>query len=395
MPLDVNNRMTPEFRLVAACSWIPETEHLMRQNLVVDSLLSSELSWNDVVSLVIRHSVAGQFCTVMGKRGWVGVPSESKEQLKRFRSQQAVKALGQVAELARITRIFFENSIPLIPLKGVALSQELYADPCIRSSGDLDILVPSENIELAEELLTKAGYRHALGFNDMTNRQKSHIIRTLHHHEYINDEKAVHVELHWRSYHWTEEQVDALWETSRPFSWHGAGLKLLSGECNILFLADHGARHDWVCLKWLSDLAMLMHGLSEDEWLSVYGRAAFFDLQVVICQTTALLEYFYEIRPPESFKKLCPPDLAVRQLSIHAVSQLLASADEMARQKKRFAGPRSAVRLKKLKPKTPISSLIRGVMITHADFIECPLPDWLFWLYLPLRPLFWFKRHYL
>lgn len=388
-------RLSPEFRLVAACSWIPRSEHSLRQNLIIDSLVNNQINWDEVGSLVHRHGVVGQFCLIMGTRDWVNVPIETKKRLKNIRVQQAVRSLSQVAELARVGKLFTDAGIPMMPLKGVALSQELYGDPCVRSSADLDILVQPDDIEKAEEILIQAGYRHALGFHSMGERQKNHIINTLHHHEYINDTRQSHIELHWRSYLWTRDQITALWETCSSSTWLNAGLSQLSREHNILFLADHGARHGWLSMKWLSDLAMLMQDLPVNDWLSLHEKAAFFDLQRIIVQTTTLLEWFYGMEPPEKFKELSLPGAKVQKLSFSAAFQLAASADDIALQAKRFPWPRHSLRLKQLKPSTPLSALIRGLLIIHSDFVELPLPNSLFWLYLPLRPFFWFKRHYL
>lgn len=384
-----------EFRLVAACSWVPTSGHLFLQNNIVDTLSGSDLNWDDVASLVLRHGVIGQFCTVMGKRGWGNVPVEAKEQLKKWRTQQAVRALGQVAELARVGRLFAAAGVPLIPLKGVALSQELYGDPCIRSSCDLDILVKPEDVEKAEELLVQAGYRHALGLYEMPERQKRHILNTLHHHEYVNDDRHGHIELHWRSFLWSKEQVAVLWDTCRASSWLDSGLMQLSTEENILFLADHGARHDWPCLKWLSDVAMLIENMPEEAWPSLYIRAALFDLQRVVCQTATLLDWFYGIKPPQAFKELTASNAGAQKLSVHAASQLLAQGDELAPLERIFTTIRTVFLRKQLRPSTPLSELLSGVMILPVDFVKMSLPNYLFWLYLPLRPYFWFKRHYL
>ncbi len=392
-PVSEKLKLTPEFLFVAACSWVPGEIHAMRQKQVVATLANSSLDWDEVASLVMRHGVVGQFCTVMGQRGWHNVPPKTKELLKSHRTRQVVSALSQVAELKKIANLFAEAEISLIPLKGVALSQELYGDHCIRSAGDLDILVHPEDVEKAEELLSKAGYRHALGFNEMGERQKCHILKTLHHHEYINDIRCVHIELHWRSYLWTDEQVASLWESSRSSTWLDASLSHLTRDANILFLADHGARHDWLCLKWLSDLAMLMQDLSADDWLSLLKKAGFFDLQKVVGQTAMLLEWIYGIEPPEKFRELFYSDAVVRKLSLHAATRMTLSAVEISQQFKVLAGIMQSLRIKQMKPATPISTLISNLVIIPADFVEIPLPDTFFWLYLPLRPFLWFKRH--
>jgi hypothetical protein len=385
--------LTPEFRLVAACSWAPRnTAH---QTAQIEALSIDSLDWDEVAALVIRHGLAGNFFQAMDRNCRVTVPDTIKERLKGLRQQQAARALGQVAELSRVGRVFADAGVDLIPLKGVALSQELYGAPTIRNAGDIDILVRVEDVATAGEMLAKLGYRHALGFHGLGARQQHYIVKNLHHHEYINDEKGVIVELHWRGFLWTEEQVVPLWTASYPAVLFGETVRHLSNEDNILFLADHGARHGWECLKWLSDVAMLLENLSADEWGALYARAACFDLQRVLLQTAVLLEWFFEIAPPARFKKMLAADSLVARLAGYGATQLLASREELAMQAKRFAGPRQTLRIKRLKPATALTDLVRNVMIKPEDFLAFPLPDGLYWLYLPLRPWFWFRRHYM
>lgn len=386
------HKMSPEFRFVAASSWVPQD--VEQQSALIDSLSADPLDWDEVTTLVIRHGLAGIFSQVMGRRYWSGVPNVTRMRLRGLRQQQAARALGQFSELTRIGNCFAGAGVEFIPLKGVALSQELYGDPTIRDAGDIDILVRAVDVARAGHLLEDLGYRHALGFHGLGVRQQQHILKSLHHHEYINDSTGIHLELHWRSFLWTEEQVAPLWYESYPSCEFGETVRHLSREDNILFLADHGARHSWQCLKWLSDVAMLLEKQSADKWEALYDRAACFDLQRVLLQTALLLELFYGIVPPAMFRKRLAVDRLFAGLAGYGVTQLLSTREELADQVKRFAGPRNALMVKRLKPSTPLTALVRSVMIKPEDFLEFPLPDSLYWLYLPLRPYFWFRRHY-
>jgi len=389
----VSPSCSPEFRLVAACSWAPQNS--ARQSSLVNSLASENLNWDTVASLVNRHGVTGIFCLVMGRLGWISVPEATIKRLKGIRVKQTIRALGQLAELTRVGASFAEAGVAVIPLKGVALSQELYGDPAVRSAVDLDILVRGDDVSKAEDLLIALGYHHSLGFHGMNARQQQHILTTLHHHGYINDTRGVHVELHWRSFLWTEAQVKALWDNIPSAAPSADRFPQLAKEDNILFLADHGARHDWLCLKWLSDLAMLLERMPADEWDTLYDRAAYFDLQRVLLQTSVLLDWFYGIEPSPRARKMLAADRVATDLAAACATQLLASEVEALPQSQCFAGCRRALTIKKLKPSTSVTSLLRYVTINHTDFVECPLPAALYWLYLPLRPFFWFRRHFM
>ena len=387
------NSVSSEFRLVAACSWMPKNTE--SQSSLIVSLSSESLNWEKVASLVNRHGIAGSFCQVMDNHGWLNVPETTKARLKALRRHQTVRALGQVAELARIGKFFATTGVDVVPLKGVVLSQELYGDFSIRSSSDLDILVRGKDVAKAEELLVLHGYRHSLGFHCLGAKQQQHIIKALHHHEYINDERGIHLELHWRSFLWGEKQVNSLWDNSSSTSLFAVTLCQLSKLDNILFLADHGSGHGWCSLKWLSDLAMLLEDISTDDWDSLYERAAYFDLQRVLLQTVILLQWIYGIELSSGAKKLLTTDKLVVKLAFNSTKHLFASAEEYAQQLKQFYGLKSVIRYKQLKPSTPITSLLRNLLLAHSDFLILPLPNALFWLYVPLRPFFWIKRHYL
>jgi hypothetical protein len=163
----------------------------------------------------------------------------------------------------------------------------------------------------------------------------------------------------------------------------------------LLFLMDHGARHSWTSLKWLSDVAMLVDKLSEEGWNSLLRQSVFFDLQRVVAQTATLLQWFYGIKVPQSIHEHAKADAVVRTLAKHAASRLLAAHNSVSFLEKKFPGICLALLVKKLKPATPLPALLSGSLITYDDFKDHPLPDNLFWLYAFMRPFFWFKRRFM
>ena len=66
-------------------------------------------------------------------------------------------------EFTRVCELFDNNKISYLPLKG-AVIRELYAEPWMRTSCDIDILVHSEDLETTVKMLTGFGYTiHARG----------------------------------------------------------------------------------------------------------------------------------------------------------------------------------------------------------------------------------------
>jgi Uncharacterised nucleotidyltransferase len=88
-----------------------------------------------------------------------------------------------------------EAGIEALPLKGATLSRELYGQPGIRQSTDVDVLVEPDQLAPAAAALRRRGYRPAAGSEP---RRRLHL--DLEHEL----GKLPPVELHWRV-HWYEE----------------------------------------------------------------------------------------------------------------------------------------------------------------------------------------------
>jgi Uncharacterised nucleotidyltransferase len=86
--------------------------------------------------------------------------------------------------------------IPALPLKGTSLARNLYGDPGMRITQDIDILVDSEDLDRAAQALGRRGYRRSDGPYDDFSR--------LHLGFRHERPELPPVELHWRV-HWYED----------------------------------------------------------------------------------------------------------------------------------------------------------------------------------------------
>ncbi|MBQ7365210.1 MAG: nucleotidyltransferase family protein [Clostridia bacterium] len=89
----------------------------------------------------------------------VDIPPELLFKLRKKWLLAGSRYAQQSYELERITALFETNGIAYLPLKGTLL-RELYPDPAMRTSCDIDILVHSEDLDKADELLCRElGYQ--------------------------------------------------------------------------------------------------------------------------------------------------------------------------------------------------------------------------------------------
>jgi len=119
--------LTPEFRLLAACSWIAPPALEQDQAERIASLCKAGIDWEEFLVLVRRHGVSSLAYTMLCRHAGDRLPAAIRDILKTDHIQSSGQALLQSAELIRIGKRFSEQGIEMIPLKGVLL--------CVRRRG--------------------------------------------------------------------------------------------------------------------------------------------------------------------------------------------------------------------------------------------------------------------
>jgi hypothetical protein len=140
---------------------------------------------------------------VLGSR----LPGAVCERLKSRKTATCRLALRQAAELARLRSELGAHGIEFIPMKGVMLSIQLYGDPGMRSTRDLDLLVKPESLDKADGVLRRDGYKRKFPDFEPTPKQKDWMHRHQVHCVYYHEQRQQLVELHWRLAQWRTEHV--------------------------------------------------------------------------------------------------------------------------------------------------------------------------------------------
>ena len=69
-----------------------------------------------------------------------------------------LRSFPMVQEIVRITQVFAEHGVPLIPYKGPVLADELWGSFSLRVCADLDFLIARQDAVRGGELLEELGY---------------------------------------------------------------------------------------------------------------------------------------------------------------------------------------------------------------------------------------------
>ncbi len=164
---------------------------------------AEELSY--LFELSKKHDVENIVCFALSKLGLL----KDGELLQNFKKQQlaALYRYGkQNGELLKICKIFENEKIAFIPLKGAKI-RSFYPQPFMRTSCDIDILVHEEEIDRAVQSLKNAGW-------EVRGKKNFHDISLFMQNE-------VHLELHFNIKE-SKENIDSLldkvWEYSFPLN---------------------------------------------------------------------------------------------------------------------------------------------------------------------------------
>lgn len=184
----------------------------------------------------------------------------------------SLNTLRQQAAVARLTRTLDKLGFAPIALKGVALAHCSYPDPVLRPMRDLDLLLPAEQAEAAQDALlaTEAYTIHP----DLRGTRRT----SPEHLPPLQDAVlSVTVEIHHRIGTWggADALRKSLVERAGRHRIGGTGVEIPSPETNLLHLVAGAAIKDRLAISSLvlADLHYLARGtLDWDEVWELAGR---------------------------------------------------------------------------------------------------------------------------
>lgn len=261
----------PEAELILA-SCTPNRERAAER---VSALLSESLDWDFILDRASRNAVLPLLYRALQDAGIDRVPSAMIDRLRQYRNEVAARSLLFRAELESLLKLFDENDIRVMPLKGVTLAEDLYGDPALRETADIDLLVGREDVSRTLDLMLGRQYDLPDEF-DTPDRLALHLKRDCEVC-LLSRRTGVPVELHWETFpphHHLEFGADSLWETAEKHPFGDTVLWRPDRTATILYLIVHGGlKHDWVCLKWIADIAGILERYTDLEWNRLFAEA--------------------------------------------------------------------------------------------------------------------------
>ncbi|MGW5951468.1 nucleotidyltransferase domain-containing protein [Bacillus mycoides] len=226
----------------------------------------ADIDWEVFLEQAMHHRVYPVIYQKLKQVDEERIPSHVVQTLNRKYKKNTFQMLYLSAEMERINKLCNENEIRMIFLKGPVLSQDLYGDISLRTSCDLDVLIPMQNLEKVEMLLLEQGYVKDDYIQTILNDWKWR-----HHHiTFFHPTKQIKLEIHWRLNPGPgkEPGFEELWKRKRKSTLTSNSVYMLGEEDLFLFLVSHGARHGWSRLRWLVDIKKIVD--QELNWSEIH-----------------------------------------------------------------------------------------------------------------------------
>jgi hypothetical protein len=263
-----------------------------------------------------------------------------------------------------------------------------YGNFAYRQSLDLDLLVHPDDYARAEQLLRALGYApyRALDEGDRLSFVEWHASD-----DYWHPEIKVMVELHYAFFKEIITEVlnpSEVWGRHGRMAFAGGEVRHLALEDLVIYLCAHGSQHRWAKLKWLCDLAGLMHRQPDIDWDVVKQRALQSGSYRMVQLGLWLVNQHFNAQLPKPFRRRSFPDNATKQLADTVFARWIFSAPEAEvdplqefwfhfRERERW------------RDRVPyfMHSLQLAVTPSEKDHAFCPLPKSMAWCYYLVRPI--------
>lgn len=354
--------------------------------IVIEKFKAKDINWSKFYQLAIHHRTIPLLYSKLNKLKLNWIPIEVLNRLQNKYQQNVFSMLKITSEMGVIASLFNSNNIKVLFLKGPILGKELYGDISLRTSKDIDILIPFKDIKRTKQLLLKHGYKEKEETEFILNEHKWRA----HHLVFYQPDSNIYIEIHWRLNELPDKEpsFDSLWGRKNISPLTLEPIYTLGREDLFLYLASHGARHGWFRLRWLVDVDRLMKNNTPFKRMDTIIRE--YENEHVVGQALILTNQL--LKTPISNQ--LSPYLRNRSIRLASLAMVFISSidHDQPFPRELIPFPRSyAYELQK-----NLSQKLKFLLIssypTYKDYQVFKLPRNLHFLYFPLRPFLYTGR---
>jgi hypothetical protein len=264
--------LPPEMRLLLQCARWPLPEQ--GSEAIPALAAAKDLDWSLFLSLCSHHRVVPLVYRALSAAA-AEVPASTIAALKAGATENALSVMRYLAHTRRLCDLLQQAGVPPRVLKGVPLSQRVYADPSLRDVGDIDLLIAAGMEETADNVLLAEGFRRSDPAAPLTPRRRRSWRKHGKTYTYRSDRNDFEIDLHWRLFRNPHMPGNALAESGadEQVALGEISLAVLPLDRTFLYLCVHGALDGWFRFKSLVDIAAMWQRFADEQRTALADQA--------------------------------------------------------------------------------------------------------------------------
>jgi len=313
--------VSKEFDLLCACAAVRPAPEMIAY---MAGATERAVDWHVLLRRAEQHGVLSLVARNLNAHAR-GLPTEIARRLRSADEANIRRNLWFANELGRIADYFDGKHLRAVPYKGSALAESAYGDLALRSFNDLDFLISPADFDRAKQILAQLGYRPAQELSPPVER---FWLRKGYEREFDGPAGKNLVELQWGVlpyFYAVDLPIEDLLARSGRTSVAGHEVSCLSPEDSLLVLCLHGAKHLWMRLIWVCDIAETLHTQTMDYQL-VLARARSLGMLRIMGVSFWLAEHLLRADLSQPAQQVIANDPEVPVLGQQFAARLAASA---------------------------------------------------------------------
>jgi Uncharacterised nucleotidyltransferase len=288
------------------------------------------IRWDRLAELANRHRVEAMCWNGLEKLK-PKIPKQVTNSLAQSTRETVGQAMRMAVEAGRLKQAFDASGIDLIFVKGATLGTLAYPKPFLKMSMDVDLLVEPDRLRESCATLRSAGYDPVIPADAGTDRiERWH--RASKESVWRQHDAGFQLDLHTRLADQPAMIPTIGMRSHRQLVTVAPGVELPTlGEDELFaYLCVHGASSAWFRLKWVCDLAALLHGKDQRQVDRLYDRSQQLGAGRAAAQALSVTDAVFGTLSDSLRERLCAKPLN-RWLSQIALRQLTAEREPLAR----------------------------------------------------------------
>ncbi len=267
--------------------------------------------WNLVAELSIRHRVYPIVYRKIAQ--FTDIPPDVLDRLKQLDTNNKLKSLQFIRETIRLVKLFIQNDIPCLVLKGMPLASSIYSDISLRPCRDIDLVIDVKDLWRVCNILESIGYTQNSPVFRLTPWRIQYMLKHKIEVGFINTDTGICIEPHWQISYLKSTTLSSV--SKYEITFYNQTISTLIAEDNFIYLAVHGATHCFWRLRWLNDIALILKSDNKLKWDSIRRIAQQAQVTQILHQTLILANLLLNAPIPSLMQNIVARDKKAHKLA--------------------------------------------------------------------------------